>query len=257
MHFARRLLTAVSLACLLAVPAMDSRLSAAEFNDAQRGEIIETIRQYLLENPEFLREVIQALDQKEQQQQLAQAADAIKENAKAIFRDEKDFVAGNPEGDVTVVEFFDYNCGYCKRSQPDLMALLKQDKNVRFVLKEFPILGPGSLVAAKAAIAAKNQDKYWEFHNALMAHNGSLDEAAVFATAKKVGLDLEKLKADMQGEAVTAQIEDGYRLARELGIQGTPAFVIGDKFLPGAVGLDALTKTVAEVRGSGSCKALC
>ncbi|WP_342642480.1 DsbA family protein [Rhodoligotrophos ferricapiens] len=257
MRFANRLLACASLTCLLAVSAVAGPASAEEFSESQRSEIIDTVRKYLLENPEFLREVINALEEKEQQQQLSQATAAIKDNAAALFRNDNDYVAGNPQGDVTLVEFFDYNCGYCKRSQPDVMALIEGDKQLRFVLKEFPILGPASLIASKAAIASKNQNKYWEFHNALMAHSGPLDEAAIFATAGQVGLDVDKLKKDMENEAVNAQIEESYGLARALGVQGTPAFVIGDQFVPGAVGLDVLTKMVGEVRDSGSCKGIC
>ncbi|MGF7160435.1 protein-disulfide isomerase [Rhodoligotrophos appendicifer] len=253
MRFVTRRLAPLAMSCLLGVSSVASPAFAAEFNDAQRGEIVDTIRSYLLANPEFLREVIAALEAKDQSQQMGQAKEAIKENASLIFRSKTDMVAGNPEGDVTVVEFFDYNCGYCKRSLPDVNALLDKDKQVRLVLKEFPILGPGSIFASKAALAARKQEKYLELHNAMMEHKGTLDEAGVLAMSEKLGLDIAKLKADMEAPEVQAQIDESYKLAQALGIQGTPAFIIGDRFIPGAVGIDTLSELVTDVRKDGSC----
>ena len=163
-------------------------------------------------------------------------------------------MAGNPAGKVTVVEFFDYNCGYCKRSLPDVLKLIETDKDVKLVIKEFPILGPGSLVAAKAAVAARRQGKYWEFHLALMNEKGAIDEARVFEVAKTVGLDGAKLRRDMEDPEIAKIIARNHTTAEALGIQGTPAFVIDQTLVPGALGFEALTGAVAAVREAGGCK---
>lgn len=257
MRFVSRLVKGTSLACLMGASLAGTAAHAAEFNDAQKTEIIETMRNYLLENPELLQEMIAALESKEQMAQIAQASAGIKEHAKDLFRDAGDFVVGNPDGDVTVVEFFDYNCGYCKRAHPDVAKLVKRDPNVRFVFKEFPILGPGSLTASKAAIASKTQDKYEQLHNAMMAHGGPLDDAAVFALAKEQGLDVDKLKADMEAPEVEQQIRKSTELAQALGINGTPAYIVGNHLLPGALGVDKIALAVEAVRAAGTCKDLC
>jgi protein-disulfide isomerase len=257
MRFASTFLKGISIACLMGATLAAQPATAAEFTDAQKAEIIETVRTFLLENPELLQEMIAAMELKEQAALAEMASRGITDNAKILFRSEADAVLGNPEGDVTVVEFFDYNCGYCKRAHPDVAALLERDKNVRFVYKEFPILGPGSLVASKAAIASKKQGKYESFHNAMMEHGSPLDEDAVFAIAQEQGLDIEKLKQDMEAPEVKAQIEQSYRLAQALGINGTPAYVVGNRLVPGALGVDRIAETVNEVRAAGACKNLC
>jgi len=152
------------------------------------------------------------------------------------------------------VEFFDYNCGYCRHSLADVLKLLDKDKDVRLVFKEFPILGPGSVSAAKASIAARRQNKYWDFHLALMRERGTVDEAKVFAVAKTVGLDIPKLKADMESADVAKIIAQNQALAEALSIQGTPAFVIDQTLIPGAPGYDGLANAVAAVKEAGGCK---
>lgn len=225
-----------------------SSSGAAEFTDAQKGEIGKIVRDYLLKNPEILQEVSAQLQQKQAALQEKQAIEGIKQNASEIFRSSTDHSQGNLKGDVTVVEFFDYNCPYCKRSFPTITSLLKDDNKVRVVMKEFPILGPGSVFASRAAIASIEQGKYWQFHEAMMLAQGKVDEPRVMTIAKQVGLDTDRLTKDMKADSVTAIIDKNNTLAQKLGINGTPAFVIGDQLLPGAVELADMQSRVAQVR---------
>ena len=243
---------AVGLGLLTAAASL-AALSAAEtgLTEEKFGTMV---RDYLLKHPEVLREVIDALDKKEKAAEKAAAMSVISARSKEIFRSADDHVAGNPEGKISVVEFFDYNCGYCRHSLADVLKLLDKDKDVRLVFKEFPILGPGSVSAAKASIAARRQNKYWDFHLALMRERGTVDEAKVFAVAKTVGLDIPKLKADMESADVAKIIAQNQALAEALSIQGTPAFVIDQTLIPGAPGYDGLANAVAAVKEAGGCK---
>jgi protein-disulfide isomerase len=247
----RRILLAGTVAAGLAVP---GTLIAAEFSDEQRSEMGEIIRDYLLKNPEVLRDALHELQRREEVAEAERAQKALADNAANIYRSEHDLVVGNPEGSITMVEYFDYNCGYCKRALPDVLKLIDEDKDLRVVLKEFPILGPGSTFAARAALASRKQGKYWEFHLAMLGQRGTIDEGKVLAAAEKVGLDTEKLKADMEAPEVDEAISINMSVARQLGINGTPAFIIGERVVPGAVGYRSLAGTVAEVRESGGCK---
>lgn len=248
-HTAR---TAAVVALLItAVPA--SAPAAEDFSPAQKTAIEKIIRDYLVENPTVLRDALMALERKQQEEERAQASQSIRDNADELFRSERDHVAGNPEGGVTMVEFFDYNCQFCKRSLVDVLKLIDTQKDLRMVLKEFPILGPGSLHASRAAIASKKQGKYWQFHLAMMKHRGSIDEETVYRIAGEVGLDVERLKADMEGPDVAAVIGANHELANRLGIQGTPAFVVADQLIPGALGYEALRKEIDAARTSDSC----
>ena len=231
---------------LVATPA-----TAAEFTDAQKTEMGTVIKDYLLKNPEILQQAMAELQRKQAEQQASQASDSIKQNADAIYRASADQAEGNLKGKVTVVEFFDYNCPYCKRMLPAMAALLESDKDVRIVMKEFPILGEGSVYASRAAVAAVQQGKYWPFHLALLGAQGRVDQARVLTIAKGLGIDTDKLTKDMQSPAITTMIETNNALAGKLGINGTPAFVIGDKLYPGAIEADQLKTVVAEARAKG------
>jgi protein-disulfide isomerase len=165
-----------------------------------------------------------------------------------IFSDPRSPVAGNPSGDVTIVEFFDYHCTYCKAVSGPLDQLLAEDKGVRLVLKEFPILAEDSVVAARAALAASAQGKYWAFHQALMAHRGKFDLPALKAIAGSVGLDADRMEADMAAANVTEDLRGNHELARALGMAGTPTFVIGDRIIPGALSADDLKQLIAQAR---------
>lgn len=246
----KSLATAAALSLVLSSQAV---VNAAEFNENQRKEMGEFVRQYLIENPEVLREAFRALERKEAQAKAEGAKTAIKEMAADIFRADGDLIIGNPKGDVTMVEFFDYNCGFCKRSLPDVLALVEKDKNVKVVIKEFPILGEGSVAAARAAIASRAQGKYWDFHLALLKKRGAVNEDGVFQVAAKIGLDVEKLKKDMKSPEVDNIIRRNHKIARALNINGTPAFLVADKIFPGAVGIDALAGAVTKVRTDGGC----
>ena len=230
---------------------------AAEFNDSQRKEMGEIVRQYLMENPEVLRDAFQELTRKEELAKAEGAKKAIKGLASDIFRADGDLVVGNPKGDVTMVEFFDYNCAFCKRSLPDVLKLADTDKNLRIVIKEFPILSAGSMFAARAAIASRAQGKYWPFHLAMLKKRGTVDKTAVLKIAKKVGLDMDKLQKDMESPDITAIIQRNHSIARALNINGTPAFIIANDIFPGAVGYEQLAGAIDKVRKDGSCANLC
>ena len=239
----RNLLAAAAMSAMLAVPSM---ASSGEFSPTQRDEIGSIVREYLLKHPEVLREAFEALELKQNATGLAAAADKL-------YRASGDLIAGNPDGDIVLVEFFDYNCGYCKRSLPDVLQLISKNKDLKLIMKEWPILGAGSVYAARAALASRAQGKYWQFHLALLAER-RVDETTVLGVAEKVGLDIERLKADMLSNEVLETIRDNGSTAELIGIQGTPAFVVGDQLFPGAVGYDKLTEAIEKVRKDGGCK---
>jgi protein-disulfide isomerase len=231
--------------------AADSSLSAN-----QRKEIEALIKEYLIANPEILIEAQNALEAKEEKRQAERTAAAVKNNAAEIFRPAFSPVVGNAKGDVPIVEFFDYNCGYCKRAFGDIAKLIDKEKQVRFILKELPILSKGSEEASRVALAVKMQGaKYWDFHRAMLESTGQANEASALRIAEKVGVDMTKLKRDMQSPEVAKEIEDTRTLAAKLGIQGTPYFMVGDRVIPGAPEnlLDRIHKLVTEVRQDG-CK---
>ena len=242
------------LSTLLATTLLVAPLQAAEFSDAQKSEMGSVIREYLLENPEVLRDALMALQQREEAKQAEGQKDQLKQNADAIFRSTGDFVLGNPQASVTLVEFLDYNCGYCKKSLPTIEKLVEMDKDLKIVFKEFPILSPGSVAAAKAAIAARKQDKYWELHQAFMRFAGAKDEATVLAIAENTGLDMDKLKQDMEAPEVAEILSANTKLARDIGVAGTPGFIVDETLIPGAVGVEALTAMIADIRANGGCK---
>ena len=214
----------------------------------QEKRVKELVKDYILANPEVILEAVQSLRRKQEEAQKKAAEDALK-TRRAELQGATDLpVAGNAKGDVTIVEFMDYRCGYCKSVKPAIDEVLRADGRVRLVLKEFPILGPASRTASMAAIAANKQGKYLALHNALMAYPNNLTDEVIFALARQVGLDVAKLKADMASPEVQALIEKTHKLAQDLGINGTPGFIIGDQIIPGAVSADELKKKIAEAR---------
>jgi len=230
--------------------------TATAFTSEQRKDIEAIIKDYLLNNPEIMLEVQAALEVKMEKVQAEKTAAALKSHAAEIFRPQFSPVIGNAKGDVTIVEFFDYNCGYCKKALADVAQLVEQEKNVKVILKELPILAKGSEEAAKVALAAKMQGKYWEFHRAMLTSPGQANEASALRVAEKVGLDVAKLKKDMSSAEVNKELEDTRALAEKLQVRGTPFFMIADRIIPGAPGdlLAQMTKLVAEVRQEGGCK---
>jgi len=227
--------------------------SASEaLDERQRDEVRQIIGEYLRDNPEIILEAIQQLRDREQARQHEQAQTNLVSYRDQIERDPSSPVAGNPDGDVTIVEFFDYRCGYCKQMLPAVRALLRADKNVRYVFKEFPILSPESEIAARAALAAWQQSppKYFKLHTKLMEAQGSLSERQILRIAETVGLDANRIKQDMNSPEIARVLESNKDLASRLGIQGTPGFVIGDRIVPGAISPETLNQLVAEARGN-------
>lgn len=242
MLFRRFLLVSASLLCLAALPA-----KAEGFSDAQKTEIQGIIKSYLSENPQVIMDSMQAYQQKQAADRMAGAQTAL-ENVYGDLTAKDLPSTGNPDGDVTVVEFYDYNCGYCKKAFADVTTVLESDKNVRFVFHEMAILGPSSEVAARWSLASHKQGKFFAFHSALMNHQGGLDDATLEQTAKSVGLDIEQLKKDAESEEVKATIAKHREMALSLNIQGTPGFVIGKKLYPGYLGPDGMKNAIKEAR---------
>ncbi len=235
-------LAAMSAGFLLPLNAQDKA-----FDEAQKQEIQSIIRDYLLTQPEILREAIEELNRRE-------TAAAEQERLKALsslYKEETPFSMG--DGKITLVEFFDYNCGYCRKAFESIVSLADEEKDLRVVFVEFPILSEGSRIAAEAAIASAKQDKYVEFHTALMRHNGRVDGDVAFKIAADLGLDIEKLKSDMQAPEVAELIEKNLELGTAMGVQGTPAIFIGDEAIPGAPdNLGSILKTaVADINKNG------
>ena len=236
-------------AALAQAPAADTRL----FSPEQKRAIEEIVKDYLIANPEVFLEVQQSLEAKMEQIQAERIKAAIAQNAHDIYHSADAPVAGNPKGDITVVEFFDYNCGYCKRGFPELAKLIDKDPKVRVVLKELPILSKGSEEAARVALAARLQGKYWDVHRALLESKGQANEAVALKIAEKLGLDMAKLKKDMDSPEIKAEIERVRELANKMGINGTPHFLVGDRGIAGAPEdlYEQLAKNVTELRQSG------
>ena len=236
-------------------PTGQRTMVAEAVSPTQRKEIEAIVKDYLLSNPEIMLEIQNALEAKMDKLQAERTAAVIKSNAPEIFRPAFSPVVGNAKGDVPIVEFFDYNCGYCKRAFGDVAKLVEKEKQVRFILKELPILSKGSEEAAKVALAAKMQGKYWEFHRAMLESQGQANEASALRVAEKVGVDMPRLKKDMASPQVQKEIDETRALATKLGIQGTPHFMVADRISPGAPEnlLERMSSLVAEVRKEG-CK---
>jgi len=250
-------LTAAVFAALLAV-ALPQASRAQDFSPAQRSSIETIVREYLIAHPEVLQEAMAELEKRQSVAEAEKHKSAVKEHAKLLFSSPRQVVLGNPKGNVTFVEFFDYNCGYCKRAMADMLTLLKDDSNLKVVLKEFPVLGPGSVEAAQVAVAVRMQDptgkKYLAFHQALLGGRGHADKARALAVAKDLGFDMGKLEKDMTGPEVKATLQEEFKLADALGLNGTPSYVVGDEVVVGAIGLDGLREKINTARcGKPAC----
>jgi len=244
--------TPTSTAAPVAVAAVTAP-APTEFTGEQKKQIEKIIKDYLVTNPEIFLEAQTALEAKMEKEQAEKLKAAIADNAREIYRDPNADVAGNPNGDITVVEFFDYNCGYCKRGLHDVVKLVDGDPKVRVVFKELPILSKGSEEASRVAVAAGKQGKYWDVHRAMLEAKGVMNEANALAIAQKLGLDMDKLKKDMASPEVEAQIAKAEALAKKMGVNGTPHFLVGDRAIPGAPDdlYEQLAKHVGELRQSG------
>jgi protein-disulfide isomerase len=243
----RRALAALFLlAFALHLPA-----AAQTFAPDQKKAIEDIVRAYILKNPEIIREAVEALQAKEQQSTEERRIEAMAKLKSELVSDATSPVLGNPAGDVTVVEFFDYRCPYCKRTDPVVDQLVKEDGRIRRVMKEFPILGPESLFASRVALAARTQGKYEAVHKLLINAKGALDQDTVMKLAKESGVDMDQLKRDLKSPAIDEALKKNRDLAGALEITGTPAFIIGTEFVPGAADLDTLKAIVARARKGG------
>ncbi|WP_322891747.1 MULTISPECIES: DsbA family protein [unclassified Yoonia] len=238
MTFAR--LFGIAAICVLPVSGGAQNLT----EDQVRDLVLDTIRA----NPQIVVEALQILEQEQQEAQAAAAQVALADQRALLENDPNAPVIGNPDGDVTVVEFFDYNCPYCRSAKTELDGLLSADSNVRVVLREWPVLGEGSVFAARAALASRQQGKYEEFHNALMTMQGRAEEQSVIRVAQSVGLDIDQLRRDMEAPEVAEHLQLSSGLSRSLGFTGTPSFVIGQNLAPGLIRADQMQRLVAAAR---------
>ena len=252
-----RAIAAGSLAALLAGP-LCAPTHAQSFSSQQRGEIEAIIKDYLMSHPELLQDVLGELEKRQSAADAEKHNAALKEYSTAIFSSPRQVTLGNPQGDVTVVEFFDYNCGYCKRAMADMLDLLKNDPKLKVVLKEFPVLSEGSVEAANVAVAVRMQDptgkKYLDFHQKLLGGRGLADKARAMAAAKEAGLDVARIEKDLASPEINDTIRENMKLAEDMGLNGTPSYVIGKQIVVGAVGLDGLKEKIGIARcGKATC----
>src|SRR3954471_11141710 len=237
---------------------MPPNASAQSFSDCQRGEIESMVRNYLIAHPEVLEEAMAELSKRQAAAEAAKHEAGIAKNAQTIFNSPRGVVLGNKDGDVTFVEFFDYNCGYCKRAMTDMLELMKADPKLKVVLKEFPVLSQASIEAAQVGVAVRMQDptgkKYLDFHQRLLGGRGTADKAHALAAAKEAGLDTAKIEKDLTSPEVRATIEENFKLAEAMGMNGTPSYVIGKQVVIGAVGLENLKEKIGIARcGKATC----
>jgi protein-disulfide isomerase len=245
-----RMRTIALMAAMLAVaaPAGIARAADPAQQTVDRAAVERIVRDYLRENPEVVIEALEAFKKKQEQAELAEIEQAMTARRAEIHEDPGSPVGGNPKGDVTVVEFFDYRCGVCKSVHPMVSELIRSDGRIKLIYKEWPILGPDSIVAARAALASRKQGKYLPFHDALMEARGDLSESAILAIAGKVGLDVARLRRDMNDAEVGATLQRNYALAEALRINGTPSFIVGKELVRGARDLDSMRDLVARAR---------
>jgi protein-disulfide isomerase len=224
------------------------RAMAQSFTDAQRAEIVDIIREALRRDPTILREAFSAIQAAEERDRAEAQRSGIVAQRAALFDTPGDPVRGNPRGDVTIVEFFDVRCPYCKRLHGEMTEVLRRDRNLRIVMKDLPILGPQSVVGARALLAAQRQGKYADFYDALMRLRGEPTDDAIRAEAQRIGLDAARLFRDMQDPAIQRRLDANIALARTLQIEGTPALVIGDTLIPGALPASQIERLVQAER---------
>ncbi len=243
-------LIAPALAACLALPA--GAMDLTELTDAERAQFRAEVRSYLMENPEVIMEAVNSLRDREAEAQAQADVNIVLDNAEAIFNDGYSWVGGNPDGDITLVEFLDYRCGYCKKAHNEVAKLLETDGNIRLIVKEFPILGAQSVIASRFAVATKQvagDDSYKTINDALMAFNGEVSLTALRRLATTFGLDADAIEAQMDSDAVTQEIAQTRALAEILQITGTPTFVMQDEMLRGYLPYDQMLALIKEKRG--------
>ena len=232
-----------ALTLLIAQPSV----AADAFTKEQRAEIENIVRELITnKEPEILKTAIQNIQKKEMAAAEAKTKETLKSEKKRIYNDSNTPVGGNPKGKVVIVEFFDYTCGYCKRAEESIAKLVASDKDVKIIYKHFPILGPNALEAAKAALASVSQKKFQKFHDALMGSNTPLTTDKIMEIAKSVGIDTDKLKKDMADAKIQTILDDSMALGRELGVEGTPFFIVNDAIFPGILQYDQLKQIIAD-----------
>ena len=249
MRFPSRVLTMLALAGVLMFGARPDRALAEEFTPAQRAEIVNIVRDALKRDPTILRDAVTALQSDDGEREKMASRAAITASRDVLITP-NDPVAGNPRGSVTIVEFFDVRCPYCRRLEPEMAAFLAADRDVRLVYKDLPILGPASVVGSKALLAARKQNAYEKLRDVVMRMPPDITRPAIETEAKKLGLDSARLLRDMDDPSIQAQIDANLHLAHQLGIQGTPAMIVGDEMLPGAVDAADLKSAVVEARAA-------
>lgn len=246
----------MALGATVAMGALFAGPAQAQLSAAQKTEIEAVIKDYLIKNPEVIQEALIELERRQRETETQARAKALKDLQPALAAGGS-AIAGNPNGDVTIIEFFDYNCGFCKRGLADLQRLIKEDGKLKIVLKDLPILSPASRDAAAVAAAAKKQlsaDKFWDFHVKLMSKSGQIGKAQALEVAKEVGADLAKIEKDMVAPEVAASFEEVRKIADSLGLSGTPSYIIADDVVIGAVGYDQLKGRVQNVRKCGKAQ---
>ena len=244
----------LGLVSLLALAPVLVPAPARAISEADRPAIEQMIKDYLLKNPEVLRDAIAELERRMKAAENKRRSETLKESRALLNDSPRGVVVGNPKGDVVLVEFFDYNCGYCRRALDDMMNLVKTDPKLKIVLKEFPVLGKSSVDAARVAVAVRMQDpggKYLEFHRKLLGGRGEVTLERALAAAKEVGLDMARLDRDLKSKEIEATLEESAELSDKLSISGTPTYVVGDEVVPGAIGFAALKTKIDAVRKCG------
>ncbi|MFP7673250.1 DsbA family protein [Marivita sp. S0852] len=247
------------LACSLTALFMATGVSAAEFDfgamtDAERDAFGAQVRAYLLENPQVIMEAVQVLEDRQAEQQAQGDLELVAAHSEELFNDGYSWVGGNPDGDVTIVEFFDYRCGFCRKAHPEVQALLESDGNIRYIAKEFPILGENSVISARFALAVREvagDDAYKAANEALIALNSDMQEPVLRRLADTLELDADAVIAAMDGDDITQQLAQTRALAERLQISGTPSFVMGGQMIRGYLPLDAMQEVIAEERRDG------
>jgi len=236
----KKLLLTILLTGVIAMPSMAKDFSESDINAL--------IKKYIQENPNVILDSVEEYGRGQQDADMKDRQKAVEENIGWLEDNEMLPVAGNPDGDVTVIEFFDYNCGYCKKALKDVTTLMGEDNNVKFVFVEMPILGRTSELAAKWAMAAREQDAYLEYHIALMENRGPITETALIKIAEKVGLDVDKMRVDAESDSIKDMVKEKTSKASKMGISGTPAFIIDGQLYGGYIGIDRMRDAVKEAR---------